>query len=896
MTHATHQQREPSAQTAHRSIWPRVQPKLMVGAPGDRLETEADRAADAVVDGAPVRIGPASAGTVRRQPPAAPPAAGGYSEGLQKLGEAFLKTQVGKQLVETAERLGSDFIATLPGKIITGTAAVAAVAELAREHRALPAQPPAIPLDFVTPGLKAQLRVEGPIDHPSAASISFSVPLGRPAAPPSAARPPSGSAAYRAETERMRGELEKWRPRTADDQAMDAYTQQRLQQATERLIPGLRPRPAAATPPEKKEEEGAVRRKAVSGGDVGSFAAPAGVEEVLAAGGEKLPPDVESRMSARFGRDFSGVRVHSDEPAAMSATAIGARAYTFGDHIVFGRGQYAPARRDGEWLLAHELAHVAQQSDDSSHSRPLGPGPIRRADEGELAFLDNWVADKAASEVLGETAWHFLRELLRGFTGGIKQNVKEGGIEHVAERLHSLFTSPSALVSFHLHYVEGVAEGLVSPIVDLWHLLSGAVKLSVEINEWMIAKAAEVFRTPDVIVARARAVWARLESIGGQLDKVFEQFRSDPGKAIKQLGDWLDRMMQAALGKARAKGHEIADAIFAFIDLDWGIMGEKIGYVIGAAVVQILLLVFSEGIGNLISEAGAFLGRVGSMVGAEALNLIRAVGGFVTKLLEGVKALGGTVMKLFEGLAADIVKLFEEMKALLELAAEQFKVGELAVAGDAPPEALLSKATRLEPKPTRATTTTVEELTGKGPKGTTKPAPQRGVPERSGPDPDRPHFPPEVEERGKDILEIFEEHQERADPGVIEEEFTGEHGRGERDKPGGGKEPVRYEVGKFSHDYAEELVPELKTRSNLDREFKIPESARRIDRVDWTQGELIEVKPNVSKWMKEGEEQLRLYKMHMDQKFPRPGGWKTKLVTYDRDAVYGFLKRGWPKK
>jgi len=362
MMHAIRQQREPSSPIAHRSAWPRVQPKLMVGAPGDRLEAEADRAADAVVDGAPVRIGPASAGTVRRQPPAAPPPAGGYSEGLQKLGEAFLKTQVGKQLVEAAERLGSDFIATLPGKIITGTAAVAAVAELAREHRALPAQPPVIPLDFVRPGLKAQLRVEGPIDHPTAASISFSIPLGRLAAPPSAARPPSGSSAYRAETERMRTDLEKWRPRTADDRAMDAYTQQQLQQATERLIPGLRPRPAAATPPEKKEEEGAIRRKAAQGSDGGSFAAPAAVEGVLAAGGERLPQDVESRMSARFGRDFSGVRVHRDEPAAMSATAIGARAYTFGDHIAFGRGQYAPSRRDGQWLLAHELAHVAQQS------------------------------------------------------------------------------------------------------------------------------------------------------------------------------------------------------------------------------------------------------------------------------------------------------------------------------------------------------------------------------------------------------------------------------------------------------------------------------------------------------------------------------------------------------
>jgi hypothetical protein len=361
MMSATRQRYESSRPIGHQSAWPRVQPKLMVGAPSDRLESEADRAADAVVNGTPVRIGPASTRTVRRDPPAAPPQAGGYGEGLQKLGEAFLKTQVGKQLVEAAERLGKDFIATLPGKIITGTAAAAAVGELAREHKALPAQPPAVPLDFITPGLKAQLRVEGPIDHPSAASISFSIPLGRPSAPTSAARPPSASATYRAQTERMRADLEKWRPRTADDHAMDAYTQQRLQEATERLIPGLRPRPASAAPPERKEEEGPIRRKADSG-EGGSFAAPAAVEGILASGGERLPPGVESSMSARFGRDFSGVRVHADDRAADSTSAIAARAYTYGDHIVFGRGQYAPARQNGQWLLAHELAHVAQQS------------------------------------------------------------------------------------------------------------------------------------------------------------------------------------------------------------------------------------------------------------------------------------------------------------------------------------------------------------------------------------------------------------------------------------------------------------------------------------------------------------------------------------------------------
>ncbi len=59
--------------------------------------------------------------------------------------------------------------------------------------------------------------------------------------------------------------------------------------------------------------------------------------------------------------DFSKVRVHSDSRAAESARAVNARAYTAGQNIVFGLGQYAPGTSEGRMLLAHELAHTAQQ-------------------------------------------------------------------------------------------------------------------------------------------------------------------------------------------------------------------------------------------------------------------------------------------------------------------------------------------------------------------------------------------------------------------------------------------------------------------------------------------------------------------------------------------------------
>ena len=66
-------------------------------------------------------------------------------------------------------------------------------------------------------------------------------------------------------------------------------------------------------------------------------------------------------MQTRFGHDFSRVRVFSDEQAAQSASAVNARAYTFGPNIVFNAGQYQPGSNETDRLLAHELTHVVQQ-------------------------------------------------------------------------------------------------------------------------------------------------------------------------------------------------------------------------------------------------------------------------------------------------------------------------------------------------------------------------------------------------------------------------------------------------------------------------------------------------------------------------------------------------------
>jgi hypothetical protein len=92
-----------------------------------------------------------------------------------------------------------------------------------------------------------------------------------------------------------------------------------------------------------------------------AVAAPPSVHTTLHAPGQPLDAGVRAFLEPRFGYDFSQVRVHTNPQAAESAKAVNAHAYTVGQNVVFGAGQYQPHSSAGQKLLAHELTHVVQQ-------------------------------------------------------------------------------------------------------------------------------------------------------------------------------------------------------------------------------------------------------------------------------------------------------------------------------------------------------------------------------------------------------------------------------------------------------------------------------------------------------------------------------------------------------
>jgi len=100
---------------------------------------------------------------------------------------------------------------------------------------------------------------------------------------------------------------------------------------------------------------------------------PAAIQAQLGSG-HSLGGGVKARMEEAYGVSFSGVRVHTDAKARELSGDLNARAFTVGNDIAFGTGEYQPGTLIGDALIAHELAHVIQQGSGSGATASQSKG------------------------------------------------------------------------------------------------------------------------------------------------------------------------------------------------------------------------------------------------------------------------------------------------------------------------------------------------------------------------------------------------------------------------------------------------------------------------------------------------------------------------------------------
>lgn len=127
----------------------------------------------------------------------------------------------------------------------------------------------------------------------------------------------------------------------------------------------------------------------------GGGVAPDEVADAIAhaqAFGRPLDAPVRRRLEPAFGRSLSGVRVHDDTRAAQVAATLSADAFTVGQDIFFGAGQYRPGAPAGDHVLAHELAHTFQ-------SGPARRSIIHRKLRGTAEAVENLGGERTSGKV-----------------------------------------------------------------------------------------------------------------------------------------------------------------------------------------------------------------------------------------------------------------------------------------------------------------------------------------------------------------------------------------------------------------------------------------------------------------------------------------------------------------
>ncbi len=113
--------------------------------------------------------------------------------------------------------------------------------------------------------------------------------------------------------------------------------------------------------PKKEEEEEVIQAKEDSGSTPEVTSELESSISAIRGDGQPLPTSTRAFMEARFGADFSGVRLHTGTEAAQLNHAIDAKAFTHGQDIYLGQGNSNFESNAGKQLLAHELTHTIQQ-------------------------------------------------------------------------------------------------------------------------------------------------------------------------------------------------------------------------------------------------------------------------------------------------------------------------------------------------------------------------------------------------------------------------------------------------------------------------------------------------------------------------------------------------------
>ncbi|HEV2274145.1 MAG TPA: DUF4157 domain-containing protein [Acidobacteriaceae bacterium] len=289
--------------------------------------------------------------------------------------------------------------------------------------------------------------------------------------------------------------------------------------------------------------------------------APALVSQTLEQPGVPLAPEMRALMEPRFGQSFAAVRVHTDAAAAQSARAIGARAYTLGNHIVFAQGQAPSSAAGSRRLLAHELAHVVQQRSPSFSRAAQERSPVQRDPDATAPAVNLW--DRIASEVFHRASYNeYLQKDLTSttFFGQTLNNLNDQMIQALKAAEADLVQSQGA------SYKPKRADSTLRQKGGM-HGWGMAVDFDVEENPYVLNESGEGKLDPELRAAYDHVAQFMLGKTQTDLRKL-KQGRSAFGSG--SISDVYDRLSEESSAMKRYFAmKDDATALNTFLTAEW---------------------------------------------------------------------------------------------------------------------------------------------------------------------------------------------------------------------------------------------------------------------------------------------------------------------------------------
>lgn len=354
-----------------------------------------------------------------------------------------------------------------------------------------------------------------------------------------------------------------------------------------------------AEPPTRKDDD---KKKLVQKDNLGPGPAlvpepvEARIDAMSAGGGSPLPGPLRAVFEPRFGYDFSGVRVHTGADASGAAVALGARAFTVGDHVFFGAGEYQPASPQGQRLIAHELTHTIQQAPSAARAArttastamvAAAPMPVQAAPKRVQRLFDDAkaaVRNKVREFITRDFPPWDLITLIIGWDP-IQEKAVKGATRDWIKAAMKLALDGEAL------FARLDSEGKIESVAKWWDAelakldLSYAGIVALATKAWDSLGAADAFspakawseKIKPIFEPTVKRVWDFIKAVGSKILQVVKDL------VLGSLAAWAQQqegytLLSFVLGKDPVTGQEVKRSakglIFAVLDLVDG--GEQI--------------------------------------------------------------------------------------------------------------------------------------------------------------------------------------------------------------------------------------------------------------------------------------------------------------------------------